>query len=184
MTPPLQYALVAYVRDNVGAFVDQLRREIHPAHAHLPAHITILPPRCLSGTEGEAVDVIEEVTAGVLPFEIGMGDVENFVPTTPTVFIRVAYAAYRMRELHDMLNTKALFSAEQWRYMPHLTIAKLDRAEDAQQAFKIARRRWADFRYPRTIRIEELTFVREGENNTWVDLAPFRLGQKLAHASR
>jgi len=178
VTPERQYALVAYIKDSIGEFVENLRAEIHPAHAHLPAHITILPPRCLSGTEAQARELIESVCHEISPFEVSLGDVENFIPKTPTVFIRVAFAAYRLRELHDQLNTGALAFDEQWPYMPHLTIAKVDTLEDAVSALEVARQRWAKFNCPRKVSIEELTFVRQADesNTNWVDLAPIRLG--------
>ena len=160
-----RYALVAYVRNPVGEFVEHLRRELHPELPHLPAHLTVLPPRCLQGGELLALAMLEEVCSQVNPFEITLGDVETFVPVTPTVFIRVAHAAYRMRELHDQLNTKALAADEEWPYMPHLTIVKMSAEEQAQQAFMTARDRWAEFEGGRHIQVKELTFVREEEQN-------------------
>jgi hypothetical protein len=53
--PISRYALVAYVRNPVGEFVEQLRRELHPTIAHMPAHLTILPPRQLTGAESAAL---------------------------------------------------------------------------------------------------------------------------------
>ncbi len=120
-----RYALVAYVRNPVGEFVERLRRQLHPELPHLAAHLTVLPPRLLQGTERSAVAILEEVCSLVAPFTVTLGDVETFVPRTPTVFIRVAEASYRMRELHDQLNTKALAAQEEWPYMPHLTIVKM-----------------------------------------------------------
>ena len=43
------YALVAYVRHPVGEFVENVRKELHPELPLTPAHLTILPPRCLNG---------------------------------------------------------------------------------------------------------------------------------------
>jgi 2'-5' RNA ligase len=178
--PQPQYALVAYIKDRVGEFVESLRREIHPAHAHLPAHITVLPPRCLAGSESDALALVERVCEEASPFDVSLGDVENFMPKTPTVFIRVAFAAYRLRELHDQLNTGALAYDEQWPYMPHLTIAKVDTMEVAAGALNVARHRWGNFECPRKVRIDELTFVRQGDDlNTWIDIAPVPLGKKL-----
>ena len=37
-----RYALVTYVRNPVGEFVAQLRRELHPTIDHMPAHLTIM----------------------------------------------------------------------------------------------------------------------------------------------
>jgi hypothetical protein len=112
-------------------------------------------------------------------FEVTLGDVETFIPVTPTVFIRVAHAAHRMRELHDRLNSDALAAEEEWPYMPHLTIAKMSTEELAQQAYIFARDRWAQFVGSRCVPISELTFVREREPNCWVDLAGIPLGRTL-----
>jgi 2'-5' RNA ligase len=176
-----RYALVAYVKNAVGEFVQNLRQELHPDLPHLPAHLTILPPRHLQGSEISALETLEEICAGVEPFEVVLGEAETFVPVTPTVFIRVAHAAYRMRELHDRLNTQALKAEEEWPYMPHLTIVKVSSKELAQQAYITARDRWAEFRGSRRISLQELTFVREHDNNRWVDLAGVPLGRSLVN---
>jgi 2'-5' RNA ligase len=176
-----RYALVAYVKNSVGEFVQKLRQELHPDLPHLPAHLTILPPRYLRGSELSALETLEDLCSGVEPFEVVLGEAETFVPVTPTVFIRVAHAAYRMRELHDRLNTQALKCEEEWPYMPHLTIVKLAAEEQAQQAYLVARDRWAEYQGSRRISVRELTFVREEDNNRWIDLAGVPLGRSLVN---
>jgi 2'-5' RNA ligase len=171
---PLQYALVAYVHNQVGSFVEQLRREIHPEHGHLAAHVTVLPPRPLSGTEDEALASISRLAASQAAFEIGMGEVASFVPSTPTIFIRVERAAYRMRELHDAMNGGVLRYDEPWPYMPHLTIAKLDCTPDAESLIETARQRWQEYTGSRQVLIDNLAFVR-GSGHTWFDIARFSL---------
>lgn len=177
---PVHYAIVVYLRDPVGEFVEGLRREMHPKHAHLPAHISILPPRCLRGTEPEALEQMEHVCEQIAPFQITLGEVATFAPTTPTVFIRLAHAAYRMRELHDRLNTGPLHADEPWPYMPHLTIAKMDTQEQSSHVFDEARHRWADYTNTRAVMVEELTFVRQAGLDRWVDIAPVPLGRRMA----
>lgn len=166
----LVYAVVAYVRSPVGIFVEELRREMHPAHTHADAHITILPPRPLVGSEAEALQVLTEVCRTSTPFEVAMGDVETFIPITPTVFLRVARGAYRMRELHDRLNRGGLEFKEPWPYMPHLTIVKMDTVEEANKVIDMSRRRWEVYKDARSVRIESLTLVK-GTGERWVDLA-------------
>ncbi len=174
----LSYALVAYVRNGPGRFVETLRNELHPEHSHLEAHITVLPPRPLQGTEQEAVELLAHACKMVAPFEVELGDVENFVPRTPTVFIRVAHGAYRMRELHDLLNMGPLEFDEALPYMPHLTIAKLKNDERAREVYQISQERWMQYEGPRRIRIEQLTFVR-GRDFTWSDVAPVSLDGRM-----
>jgi 2'-5' RNA ligase len=109
---------------------------------------------------------------------------ETFVPVTPTDFIRVAHGAYRLRELHDRLNTGILYSEEQWPYMPHLTVVKMGDEQQAMAAFNTASQRWAEYGGSRRIAIDEVTFVREGEHNTWVDVAPVPLGRTMVSETR
>jgi 2'-5' RNA ligase len=183
MTRAQRYAVVAYVKNPVGVFVESLRKELHPELPHLAAHVTLLPPRFLQGSEAEALERTEELCKEAEPFEVCLGEVETFIPVTPTVFIRVAHAAYRMRELHDRLNVNALACREEWPYMPHLTIVKMSAEDQAQYAYRVARARWADFDEPRSIGIRDLTFVREEGQNDWVDLAEIPLGQQLVPTS-
>ncbi len=177
-----RYALVAYVKNQIGKFVENLRQELHPELPHLAAHVTLLPPRFLCGAEAAALDTLEENCKEVEPFEVSLGEVETFIPVTPTVFIRVAHAAYRMRELHDLLNTSALICTEEWPYMPHLTIVKMSAEDQAQYAYRVARSRWAEFNGGRCIEIRDLTFVREEAPYHWVDLAGVPLGHRLARS--
>ena len=181
---PLQYALVAYVRNELGRFVEELRRELHPELGHLPAHITILPPRLLHGTEAEALATLERLCGAVAPFQVTMDAVESFRPLTPTVYLRVGGAA-PVHELHDRLNAEALACSEQWPYMPHLTIVKLTDESRLPTVLELARERWSAYRGSRHARVEELTFVREGESvGRWIDLAPVQLGRALASKPR
>jgi 2'-5' RNA ligase len=174
--PSSRYALVTYVRNPVGEFVEQLRRELHPAVAHMAAHLTILPPRELSGTESAALEFLEEACSHVIPFGVELGDVATFLPRTPTVFIEVKRAAAQMRELHDQLCGRGLRCEESWPYTPHLTILKTDQDEQARVACVLARERWAQFSGKRQVPVEELMFVRE-KDGCWQDVAPVPLGR-------
>jgi 2'-5' RNA ligase len=171
---PIQYALVAYVKSALGEFVEDLRRELHPAHAHLPTHLTVLPPRPLLGSEEDAVTMLRQMSAPVAAFEVELGEVESFLPITPTVFIRVSYAGYRMRELHDLLNRDGLAYNETLPYMPHVTIAKLDSNERAAEVLRSSKTRWDNYPGSHRISVERLTFVR-GSEDTWTDLAEINL---------
>jgi 2'-5' RNA ligase len=174
-----RYALVAYVKNLAGEFVENLRRELHPDLPHLAAHLTILPPRPLLGTEASALQVLERICGAAEPFEVTLGAVETFVPVTPTVFIRVDAGASRMCGLHGQLNTETLAFQEEWPYIPHMTIVKMGSEAQALDAFKVASERWGQYAGSRRILLERLTFVREDAQNHWVDLAPVVLGRNL-----
>ena len=174
-----RYALVAYVKSAAGEFVENLRRELHPDSPHLAAHLTILPPRPLTSSEGSALQTLERICAEEDPFLVDLGEVETFIPVTPTVFIRVDTGALKMRELHRKLNTEALAFCEQWPYIPHLTIAKMGAETQAASALTTARQHWNEYSGSRRVLVERLTFVREDGQNCWIDLAPIQLGSRL-----
>lgn len=159
--------------------MENLRRELHPGLPHLSAHLTLLPPRPLQGSEGTALQALAQICCQAEPFEVVLGDMETFVPTTPTLYIRVAHGAGRLQELHDEMNQKALAFCEEWPYIPHLTIAKMASVPDAEKALTLARLRWQQYSGSRRILLDRLTFVREDAPNCWVDLAPVRLGGSL-----
>jgi 2'-5' RNA ligase len=142
----------------------------------MPAHLTILPPRDLRVTEQSALEFLEETCSQVVPFEVELGGVSTFLPTTPTIFIEVKRIVDRMSELHDQLCGKELSCAECWPYVPHLTILKTELDEQARTISVLAAERWAQFRGKRHVRIEELSFVRES-NGLWRDVAPIPLGR-------
>ena len=96
------------------------------------AHLSILPPRCLQDTESAALQVLERICSAEEPFEVTLGDVETFIPVTPTVLHPRRGRAARMIELHSKLNTEALAFKEEWPYIPHLTIVKMTAELPAQ----------------------------------------------------
>src|SRR5215467_336551 len=177
--PDPRYALVAYVKSPAGEFVENLRQELHPDLPQVAAHLTILPPRPLRGTEDAALQVLERICGEEQPFEVSLGAVGTFLPVTPTVFIRIDASAHRMSDLHRKLNTGELQYSEEWPYIPHMTIAKMGAEQDVQAAFETARQRWQEYSGSRRILLEKLIFVREQSTNCWIDLAPVPLGRRL-----
>ena len=174
-----RYALVAYVKSPTGEFVENLRQELHPDLPLMAAHLTILPPRPLQGTENAALQTLERICGEQEPFHVTLGEVDTFIPVTSTVFIRVTDGAERMTELHTKLSTEALQFQEELPYIPHLTIAQMSAEPAAQKAFEIARQRWTDYTGSRRILLDKLSFVREDAQGCWIDLAPVRLGSRL-----
>src|SRR5579859_1669091 len=145
-----RYALVAYVNGPAGEFVENLRRELHPDLPYLAAHLTILPPRLLQGSESAALEVVERICGQTEPFEVNLGQVRTFAPITPTVYIGVDVTSC-MCDLHGILNTEVLSFQEEWPYIPHMTIAKLAGEEAAHEAFRVASERWAGYQGSRRI---------------------------------
>lgn len=181
--PPLRYAVVSYIQDPVGEFVRQMRDTLHPQLRHSAAHVSILPPRLLQGSESALMEEFRHQCAREQAFPVELGEIDTFVPVTPTVFLRVLHGTDSMRAVHDRFNAGQLGGKEDWPYVPHMTILKTVTFEEVDPARAIAQQQWARFQGSRVGWVRTLTFVRETENQTWVDLATETLAGPAAGES-
>jgi 2'-5' RNA ligase len=171
------YAVVSYVTGELGKFVDELRSQVAPAQAHLHAHLTILPPRPLLGSEQQAARTLARLCQGVKPVPVSFGQVCLFVPITPTVYIRIENGAAAICAMYAALNTAEFQTYEALPYLPHLTVAALSSDADAVRTAETVRRCWAEYNGPRFAMVSEITFAVDRElNNHWEDLATYALG--------
>jgi len=167
------YALVTYIPDPLGAFLDELRRELVPdCIPH--AHVTILPPRALSLPSEEAWRLIRERVTSFPAFEIEPDDVQVFESTT-VAYIAVRKGWQQLVELHDALTQGPLWYAEPFPYHPHITVAQDFASDRLWQVAEQARRRWAEFPHRRSFWVDSVTFVQATADNRWLDLAACRL---------
>lgn len=167
------YAVVSYIPDPLGMYLDDMRRELVPdCIPH--AHVTVLPARSLSVSAEEAWRLIRDRAETFPAFEVETGGIEVFENTF------VAYVAVRkgwdeLVALHDALSQGPLWFAEPYPYHPHITVAQdFDPALLWEIAEK-ARRLWERFPHPRRFLVDSLTFVQATADNRWLDLANCRL---------
>lgn len=163
------FALVIYIPDPLGGFLDALRKRLAPAC--IPhAHVTILPPRPLSAEPEAACDAARNLVAEFAPFELEAGEVEIF-PATDVIYLGLRRGAAELRKMHDALNTGPLSFPEPFLYHPHITVAQNLTSAQVQPLYAESRKRWAEFRNARTFPGATATFVQSTAAGTWVDLA-------------
>jgi 2'-5' RNA ligase len=167
--PESLYALVIYLSDPPGGFLDDLRLEMVPG-CNPHAHISVLPPRPLPVAPEAAIEEIRGIVAGFAPFDIELGQIEKF-DVTDVIYISVEGGAGQLRKLHQSLNRGALAFPESFAYHPHVTLAQEIDAGQVEALVALASRRWRDFRGPRRFRAESTVVVRNTRGNQWVDLA-------------
>jgi 2'-5' RNA ligase len=168
------FAVVAYVNDPIARFVNSLRRELTPGCCHR-AHVTVLPPRPLAIPTEEAIEGARRILDKFEPFRLTVGDVTAF-ESTHVVKLSVQSGLNELHTLHDILNTGSLEREEEYRYIPHITLSHDVTDEDCVKHLAIARERWAEFS-PRTVWIDNLTFVQQNSAGEWIDLAELTLGR-------
>ena len=114
------FALVAYVPEPLGPFLDQLRQTL-PGIEFPQAHITLLPPRPLHVNVQAASHLAKDVLSQVAAFEVELNSVRLF-PETDVLYLDLTDGHDTVLELHRALNTGDLHCAEQFDFHPHLTL--------------------------------------------------------------
>ena len=168
------YALVIYIPDPLGRFLDDLRRELAPG-CKPHAHVSVLPPRPLSVDWHVAGEQVRELTEAQPPFAVGLTQVRIF-PVTHVTYIEVGAGAPELHHMHDAINRGALTFKEPFSYYPHITLAQEIAADQVQAVHELAGRRWQEFTGPKTFRAERAAFVQNIMGNYWIDLAEFGFG--------
>ena len=163
------YALVIYLPNPLGAFLDDLRLEMVPG-CNPHAHVSVLPPRPLPVAPEAAIEEARAILGGFAPFDIELGRIEKF-DVTDVVYIGVQDGAGQLRQMHRSLNQGALAFEEPFAYHPHVTLAQGIEAGQVEALAALASRRWREFPGPRRFRAEGAVFVRNTQGNRWIDLA-------------
>jgi 2'-5' RNA ligase len=162
------YALVIYLPDPLGGFLDDLRLEMVPG-CNPHAHVSVLPPRPLPVAPEAAIEDARRIVAGFAPFDIELGRIQKF-DVTDVIYISVEAGAEQLRHMHRSLNRGALAFEEPFAYHPHVTLAQEIQTGQVETLAALAAHRWLEFRGPRRFRAENTVFVRNTRGNLWVDL--------------
>lgn len=167
------FAIVTYIPDPLGGFLDGLRKELVPS-CSLRSHVSILPPRPLGHTEQQARDQIERECRRKSRFPIQAGGIRVF-DVTNVIYIEIAVGAEDLRQMHDALNSDALAYKEPYVYHPHITLAQQLPADMIGEGSELASRRWAEYRHARGFDVDVITFVQNTSLNRWIDLSETRM---------
>ena len=168
------FALVIYIPDPLGRFLDDLRRELAP-HSNPHAHVSVLPPRPLAMDWQAAAGQARALTEGWAPFEIELAGLQVF-PVTNVIYIEIGAGAADLRRMHAAMNTGALEFQEPFPYHPHITLAQEIPPQEVQAIHELARRRWKEYGGGSVFRAERTVFVQNRLDNCWCDLADYSLG--------
>ena len=168
------FALVIYIPDPLGRFLDDLRKDLVPG-CNPHAHVSVLPPRPLSVELPLAANQVHDCAASWTPFDLTLGEIQVF-PVTNVIYLELAHGAGEMYRMHGAMNARALEFNEPFAYHPHITVAQELAPADVAAAAQRARELWAGYTGPRTFRAERTAFVQNTLLNCWIDLAEYSLG--------
>lgn len=168
-----QYALVSYIPDPLGVFLDRLRLELVPGCSP-HAHVTILPPRPICASQEQAASEIMAEASDVPGFEVVLGNVEVF-PVSKVIYIGLKQGEEQLREMYRMLNRGAVAYDEPFPYHPHVTLAQNFPLDQVDRLHDLASRRWAEYKHTRRFTVDALDFVKNLYGNSWADLTNVHL---------
>jgi 2'-5' RNA ligase len=168
------FALVIYIPDPLGRFLDDLRRELVPG-CNPHAHVSVLPPRPLAVDWQVASDQVRVCAGNWTPFDIALERICIF-PVTNVIYVQLGQGAGEMVRFHAAMNSQALEFDEPFAYHPHITLAQEIPPGDVADVNRRAQKLWNAYDGPRTFRAERTTFVQNTLGNCWIDLAEFSLG--------
>jgi hypothetical protein len=172
-----QFALVSYIPDPLGCFLDQLRLDLTP-NCNPRAHVTVLPPRPIKGSSDLKAlsEHLEHEGRLSLPFEVTLGDIEVF-PGTKVIYLGLQRGERELRHMHGNLNAGDLKFDAPFPFHPHITVAQDFTPVRADELTEIARDRWARYTGPRSFPVECLSFVQNVAPGMWVDVTKIPLAQ-------
>src|SRR5258706_2472526 len=116
------FALVAYLPEALGEYLDRFRAEL-VTDCCAKAHLTVLPPRPLLCPPDEAWQKLNQKLQDVQPFRVELGEIELF-PVTQVIYLSVLKGGPELERLHVMLNSGCLAFREPFQFHPHLTLAQ------------------------------------------------------------
>jgi 2'-5' RNA ligase len=168
------YALVIYIPDPLGRFLDDLRKELVPG-CNPHAHVSVLPPRPIAVDWQVAGEQVRVCAANWTPFEIKLEGIRIF-PVTNVIYVELGQGAEEMFQIHAAMNSQALEFDEPFAYHPHITLAQEIPPAEVASVHRRAQEIWEAYGGPRSFRAERATFVQNTLGNCWIDLAEFSLG--------
>ena len=177
------YALVGYIPTPLGDFLDGLRAQLVP-DCRLRSHVSLLPPRALTGASDAAWQQIRQMAELNPSFHIQLGSIEVFEETS-VIYVSLDSGSSELRRIHALLNHDSLGFDEPFAYHPHITLAQKFPAADLPRLREIAVSAWAGYTGVRGFDVDMITFVQNSllpgieangaPCNTWIDLAECRM---------
>ena len=168
------FALVIYIPDPLGRFLDDLRRDLVPG-CNPHAHVSVLPPRPLAVDWQVAGEQVRVCAGNWVPFDIVLQRIRIF-PVTNVIYLELGQGETEMFRIHAAMNSQALEFDEPFEYHPHITLAQEIPPGQAAAVNRRAQELWDGYPGPRSFRAERTAFVQNTLGNCWIDLAEFSLG--------
>jgi len=175
------YALVSYLPEPLGPFLYQVRSDL-PGIVNPQPHITILPPRPLD----LPLDALSRHAQGILDrfdaFDVELTGVSSFSGTS-VLYLEVGEGSDTLHRLHAELNRDELLHAEEFEYLPHLTLSGTIREQDLPEYVRQVETVWGEYALSKRFLLSEVVLLRltpQTSQNEWERLWSYDLNRPRA----
>ena len=172
------FALVVYIPDPLGQFLDDLRQELVPDYKPC-AHVSVLPPRPIAVDWRTASRELRALAHQWAPFDIELTQIGVF-PVTEVIYLELGQGAAELEAMHGAMASRCLAFQEPFAYHPHVTLAQEIPHAQVDALRQQAERRWREYKGPRRFQANSAVFVQSTLSNCWIDLAEYPLGTPVA----
>jgi 2'-5' RNA ligase len=159
------YALIGFVPDALGDYLNRLRQQLVPGCPY-KAHVTLLPPRLLGGSQSELSGILRHRLLSVKPCEIGLGEVQIF-PATGVIYLGIESGSDNLRQIHDLLARSEFACEETYPFHPHVTLVQDIPLLQSDGLVEQARSLWKTWEGERSFLLDRVSFVRGVDLSNW-----------------
>ncbi len=164
-------AIVGYLPGEAGRYIADLVRAHVPAVPVRRPHITFMPGRPPALPDAELLRRLRQRAQNFLPLELTLGEVRNFLPLSPVLYLDVVAGMAGLDQLRRVLLEATENShPERFPFHPHLTLAYDQSPEEILALQPRLQAGWAKYPGPRRLRFTQLMLVRQTGPASWQDL--------------
>jgi 2'-5' RNA ligase len=164
--------LAITIPDPWGTQLRDARASFGDVHAEqVPAHITLVPPTCVTDPDDEALAAhLRTIARDVDPFTVHLRGTGTFRPVSAVVFVQVVQGISRCEQIHRHLMSGRLAQDLPFPFHPHVTIAQEVDEANLDMAFV------ALAGFDATFTARHLDLYREDQGGVWHCDQQFALG--------
>jgi 2'-5' RNA ligase len=159
------FALIAFVPNELGGYLNRLRRQLVPG-CPFKSHVTLLPPRLLGGSPSDLSGILHHRLRSIEACEVGLGEVEVF-PATGVIYLGIESGGDVLRQIHALLSQDEFAGEETYPFHPHVTLAQDIPPLPSDELVERACSLWKNWEGERSFLLDRVSFVRGGDLGDW-----------------